>query len=89
MRHEDLEAVRESLRWPPSLLENKIINKMEKGKYLLIHKDKYVYRFECLSEAQSYAINHCQGDFEYYIIVDLEKNEVVGSWYYVNDLLAQ
>ena len=55
---------------------------MEKGRYLLIHKDRYVYRFRWLSEAKRYAICNCRGSYEFYVIVDTEKDEVVDSWSY-------
>ena len=55
---------------------------MEKGKFMLIHMDKYVYRFKYLSEAQRYAICKCRGNYEFYVIVNLEKDEVVVAWSY-------
>lgn len=55
---------------------------MEKGRYMLIHMDKYVYRFKWRSQAFRYAGINCRGAFEYYIIVDTEKDEVIGRWYY-------
>lgn len=55
---------------------------MEKGEYLLIHKDKYVYRFKRRIDAQRYAICNCRGSYEFYVIVDLEKNEVISRWSY-------
>lgn len=60
--------------------ENQIT--MEKGKYMLIHMDKNVHRFKWLSEAQRYAICHCRGSYEYYVIVDTEKDKVVDKWSY-------
>lgn len=82
MRHEDLEVVRESLRRPPILFKKLNQCTMEKGRFLLIHMDKYVYRFKWLTEAQRYAVSHCRGSYEFYIIVDTEKDEVVNSWSY-------
>lgn len=60
------------------------INKhtMEKERYMLIHMDKHVHRFKWLTEAQHYAKINCRGDYEFYIIVDTEKDEVVGKWNY-------
>lgn len=55
---------------------------MENERFVLVHMDKYVYRFECLSQARIYAYNNCRGKYEYYVIVDLEKNVVVTKWSY-------
>lgn len=55
---------------------------MEKERYMLIHMDKHVHRFKWLTEAQHYAKINCRGDYEFYIIVDTEKDEVVGKWNY-------
>lgn len=55
---------------------------MEQGRYMLIHMDKYVYRFKCRTQAYDYAGKHCSGAYEYYVIVDTEKNEVISKWYY-------
>ena len=49
---------------------------------MLIHKGKFVYRFKYLSEAVRYAICHCRGSYEFYVIVDTERDEVVNSWSY-------
>lgn len=55
---------------------------MEKGRFMLIHKDEFVYRFKYLSAAQRYAICHCRDVYSFYVIVDLEKNEIVTTWFY-------
>lgn len=49
---------------------------------MLIYRDRYVYRFESLSQAKDYAINNCRGSFEFYVIVDTEEDTVVESWSY-------
>lgn len=66
---------------------NEVINPlnqytMEKGRYMLIHMDEYVYRFTWQMQAYLYAVENCRGKHEYYIIVDTEKNEVVDRWNY-------
>lgn len=55
---------------------------MEERKFLLIHMDAHVYRFKFLSEAQRYAICNCRNTYGFYVIVDLEKDEVVVKWSY-------
>lgn len=55
---------------------------MKKGKYMLIHKDKNVYRFSKLSDAMVYAREHCRGNYDFYVIVDTEMDMVVEKWYY-------
>ena len=55
---------------------------MKKGRFLLMHVDRYVYRFESLMEAQLYAYYNCRGSYEFYVIVDLEEDRIVSSWYY-------
>lgn len=55
---------------------------MEKGRFMLIHKDKYVYRFKYRTEAQRYAICNCRGAYSFYVIVDTEKDEVITAWGY-------
>lgn len=55
---------------------------MEKERFMLIYMDEYVYRFKCLSEAQRYAICNCRNAYGFYVIVDLERDEVVVSWLY-------
>lgn len=56
---------------------------MKKGRYILIHKNKYVYRFKWLTTARRYAIKNCRGSYEFYVIIDLQKDEVVDSWNYI------
>lgn len=55
---------------------------MEKGKYMLIHMCKNVYRFDSLIRAKLYAIMQCRGRYEFYIIVDTVENKVVDNWSY-------
>lgn len=55
---------------------------MEKGKYMLIHMDRHVYRFKYLWEAQRYASIHCRGSYEFYVIVDTKEDKVVCKWSY-------
>jgi hypothetical protein len=55
---------------------------MKKDRYMVIHMDKYVYRFNWLATASYYAKAFLRGSHEFYIIVDLETNEVVESWNY-------
>ena len=55
---------------------------MEKERYMLIHVDKYVYRFKWLTQAQRYALIHCRDSFGYYIIVDTVEDKVVYKWMY-------
>lgn len=55
---------------------------MKKDRYMLIHMDKYVYRFIWLGIANYYAKTFCRGSNEFYIIVDVEKNKVVKKWSY-------
>lgn len=49
---------------------------------MLIYMDKYVYRFNWLVTARNYAKMRCRGTYEFYVIVDVEKNEVVEKWSY-------
>lgn len=49
---------------------------------MLIHMDKYVYRFNWLEAARYYAQVHCRGSYEFYIIIDVETDEVVEKWCY-------
>ena len=49
---------------------------------MVIHMDKYVYRFNWLVTASYYAKVCLRGSHEFYVIVDLETNEVVESWCY-------
>lgn len=56
--------------------------KMEKDRFMVIHMDKYVYRFNWLVTASYYAKVCLRGSHEFYVIVDLETNEVVESWCY-------
>lgn len=53
---------------------------MKEERFILIHLDKYVYKFSYLSQAKRYAIINCRGPFDFYIIVDLEKCEIVLKW---------
>lgn len=55
---------------------------MEKERYMLIHNDSTIYRFKYHSEALRYATMHCRDSYEFYIIVDTEKDEVVNRWPY-------
>lgn len=55
---------------------------MKKGRYMLIHVKKNVYRFSKFSEALVYAKEHCRGSYEFYVIVDTEKDIVVEEWSY-------
>ena len=55
---------------------------MVKARYILIHKDKYVYRFNQIDDAKDYGMKHCRGSYEFYIIVDTEEDQVVYSWSY-------
>lgn len=49
---------------------------------MLIYMDKIVHRFATLQLAQDYAKLHCRGTYEFYVIVDTEKDEVVDKWSY-------
>ena len=55
---------------------------MEKEKFMLIHMDKNVHRFDSLRRAILYAMEHCRGSHEYYIIVDTVENKVIDKWSY-------
>lgn len=55
---------------------------MKKGRYILVHLDKKIYRFNWLKQAKCYAISNCHGTGDFYIIVDTKKDEVVCKWYY-------
>lgn len=55
---------------------------MEKGRFLLIYMDRNVYRFKYLTQAKRYAICNCRDPYNYYVIVDLEKDEVILKWIY-------
>lgn len=55
---------------------------MEKGKYMLIYKDETVYRFKNLKKAQRYARCLCHHNYEFYIIIDTEKDEVLDKRLY-------
>ena len=66
---------------------NEVINPlnqytMQTKRYMLIHMDKNVHHFKWLSEAKRYAIINCRGSYEYYVIIDTRKNEVVDKWSY-------
>ena len=50
---------------------------MEKGRYMLIHMDRNVYRFKWYHQALRYAKARCHGIDEYCIIVDTIENKVV------------
>lgn len=45
---------------------------------MLIFVDTYVYRFESESEAITFGERSCRSNFDYYIVIDTEKDEVVG-----------
>lgn len=49
---------------------------------MLIHKDSDVHRFKWLLQARHYARKHCRGNYEYYVIIDTRKDEVVEQWSY-------
>lgn len=51
-------------------------------RYMLIHMDEYVYRFNYLEAARYCAERYCRGKYEFYVIVDVEENEVVEKWSY-------
>lgn len=55
---------------------------MKKGRYMLIHMDRYIHRFKYLKRAKLYAIDNCQGSREFYIIIDTKTDRVVCRWYY-------
>lgn len=55
---------------------------MEKGRYMLIHLDKHVYRFKSKLSARAYAMHNCRGCYEFYVIVDIEEDKVVEHWSY-------
>lgn len=55
---------------------------MEKNRYMLIHMDRKIRRFESIEAAKGYALCHCRGNYEFYIIVDTLENEVVYRWSY-------
>lgn len=55
---------------------------MEKNRFMLIYKDTYVYLFDSYKQARDYAGIHCRGKYEFYIIVDKVKNEVIYKWSY-------
>lgn len=55
---------------------------MEKGRFMLIHMDKIVHRFDSLRRAILYAMGNCRGSHEYYIIVDTVENKVIDKWLY-------
>lgn len=66
---------------------NEVINHlnqytMEKDRFMLIHNDEFVYRFKWLELAKLYAIGHCRGSYEFYIIIDTERDRVVYKWHY-------
>ena len=69
-----------------------VINKlkqytMKEGRYLLIHKDKKVKRFAYISNALRYARMYCSDLFEFCVIVDTKKDEVICEWnYFVESL---
>lgn len=49
---------------------------------MLIHMNRKIRRFDNQEKAESYALCHCRGNYEFYIIVDTEENEVVYKWSY-------
>lgn len=55
---------------------------MKKDRYMLIHMDRKVRRFKNQEEAECYALCHCRGNYEFYIIVDTQEDEVVYRWSY-------
>jgi hypothetical protein len=55
---------------------------MEKERYMLIHMERDVFRFDTLRKAQLYALRHCRNSYQFYIIVDTKIDEVVYKWSY-------
>lgn len=55
---------------------------MEKERYMVIHNGRTIHRFKCLAEALYYATIHSHGNYEFCIVVDTEKDEVVNKWSY-------
>lgn len=55
---------------------------MKTKRYMLIHMETNVKRFKWLFQAKAYARKNCQGSYEFYVIVDVEKNKVVWRWSY-------
>ena len=53
---------------------------MKEDRYMLIHMNKDVYRFNCIPRAKMYAQYNCRGTNEFYIIVDTMENIVIDSW---------
>ena len=53
---------------------------MEEGRYMLIHNDKEVRRFQFYTDAHIYAFANCHGAYDFYVIVDLEEGKVVEEW---------
>lgn len=49
---------------------------------MLIHMDRKIRRFDNQEQAESYALCHCRGSYEFYIIVNTEEDEVVYRWSY-------
>lgn len=56
--------------------------KMEKDRFMVIHLDKYIYRFNRKVTASNHAKTFLRGSYEFYIIVDLKTNKVVERWRY-------
>lgn len=50
---------------------------MEKGRYMLIRMSERVKWFKSITQVKLYVINNNLGNYEFYIIVDTEKDEVV------------
>lgn len=55
---------------------------MKNYRYMLIHMNRVLRRFKKQEEAECYALCHCRGNYEFYIIVDTRENEVVYKWSY-------
>lgn len=55
---------------------------MEKNRFMLVHNNEFVYRFESLIAARSFAEINCRRNYNYYIIVDTVEDKVVASWSY-------
>lgn len=53
---------------------------MEKDKFVLIHNDERIYRFKSLEEAKTFGACCCRGSYNYYAIIDMERNVVVYKW---------
>lgn len=58
------------------------IREMERGRFILIHNNKDIYRFNWLTQAQRFAIAHCRRAYEFYAIIDTQEDKVVSRWCY-------